>query len=336
MGMFEALVMKGGDLIPLNDVIAELGISHDDAIEFLRRVKYPVFREGELITRNQYRILVKELARYKEYFVPNTECHSCGKHFDHLGPKYECGKCGFVFCPDCVTPSESMLAYSYPSLNGRILCKECAIKEEERQRQKDAERIKALQEELKKQMVIGMYNRKAESKETLAERLQGISKLPLMEPNRFPNAMCYCPAFPEKTVTVTHRCPTCRTKYEYELSLYGGERKYDKYVEEERNIDDYVSQIKKMGYEVKVEHMCKTCYQKRFNKIEDSYSVSVLYFKYKKEDDYTVNVVTIEDCEALLQFLKGNNAMRLYGDWVWIKRYYDILSRILAIKTDEP
>ena len=160
-----------------------------------------------------------------------------------------------------------------------------------------------------------------------------------MEPNRFPNAMCYCPAFPEKTVTVTHRCPTCRTKYEYELSLYGGERKYDKYVEEERNIDDYVSQIKKMGYEVKVEHMYS--FIKEFFSILKSKTVykylnSIITFPNEKEDDYTVNVVTIEDCEALLQFLKGNNAMRLYGDWVWIKRYYDILSRILAIKTDEP
>ena len=76
MGMFEALVMREGDLVPLNDVITELGISHDDAIEFLRRVNYPVFREGELITRTQYRILVKELARYKDFLVPNTECHN--------------------------------------------------------------------------------------------------------------------------------------------------------------------------------------------------------------------------------------------------------------------
>ncbi len=86
--MFEALVMKEGDLVPLNDAIDELGITHDDAIEFLKRVGYPVFREGELITRTQYRILVRELARYKDYFVPNTECHNWCKHFYHLGPKY--------------------------------------------------------------------------------------------------------------------------------------------------------------------------------------------------------------------------------------------------------
>lgn len=36
MGMFEALVMKEGDLVPLNDIIGELGITHDDAIEFLK------------------------------------------------------------------------------------------------------------------------------------------------------------------------------------------------------------------------------------------------------------------------------------------------------------
>ena len=124
--MFEVLVMKEGDLVPLNDAIGELGITHDDAIEFLKRVGYPVFREGELITRTQYRILVRELARYKDYFVPNTECHNCGKHFDHLGPKYECGKCGHVFCTDCMTSSDSMLAYVYPSLNGKVLCRECA------------------------------------------------------------------------------------------------------------------------------------------------------------------------------------------------------------------
>ena len=48
MGMFEALVMKEGDLVPLKDVIGELDITHDDAVEFLKRVGYPVFREGEL------------------------------------------------------------------------------------------------------------------------------------------------------------------------------------------------------------------------------------------------------------------------------------------------
>ena len=337
MGMFEALVMKEGDLVPLKDVIGELDITHDDAVEFLKRVGYPVFREGELITRTQYRILVRELGRYKDYFVPNTECHNCGKHFDHLGPKYECGKCGHVFCSDCMTSSDSMLAYVYPSLNGRVLCKECAYKEEERLRLKEIERINALQEELKKQMVIGMYNRKAESKETLTDRLLGIFKMPSIpiRDDRFPNAMCYCPAFPDKTVTITHKCPTCRCKYEYELTVYDGERKYDRYRQEESTIDDYVHQIKDMGYDVKVEHMCKSCYQKKYKKIEDSISVNVLYFKYNGDGDYTINVVTAEDCEALLQFLKGNNAMKLYGDWVWIKRYCDILSRILGINFDE-
>ncbi len=326
MGMFEALVMKEGDLVPLNDIIGELGITHDDAIEFLKRVGYPVFREGELITRTQYRILAKELARYKDYFKPNHECHNCHKHFDSIGPKYECGKCGHVFCIDCVTQSDSILAYHYPSLNGRILCKECATKEALRMQ-------KMAKELMEDKKVIGINNQQVESIDVLKARLHEIAQMPT-EYTRYDGAMCYCPAFPKGKITITHKCTNCGTKHKFEDDDYGfRSRKYDRYNYEEGTLDKIVQQINELGYEAKIRHMCHDCYQKEFNQIENGISVNVLYFKNIGKDSYTCNVVNSDECKALLEFLRGNNAFRGHQDeTVWIKEYMSKIKEILGIE----
>ena len=63
--MADIITMKESDTVALKDVLVDLDIEHDDALEFLKRVGFPVWREGEQISRQQYYILIKEFSRYK-------------------------------------------------------------------------------------------------------------------------------------------------------------------------------------------------------------------------------------------------------------------------------
>lgn len=327
MGMADIVTMKENDTVALKDVLDDLDIKHDDAVEFLKRVGFPVWREGEQISRQQYYILIKELSRYKNYFKPNHECHNCHKQFDNIGPKYECGKCGHVFCADCVIPSDSMLAYHYPSLNGKVLCRECAEKEAIRMQ-------KAAKELMEEKRVIGINNNKVESIDELKARLNEIAKMPT-EHTHFDGAMCYCPAFPKGRITITHKCPNCGKKHKYEGDDYGGLRlgKYDRYKEDELFLDKIVKGIRELGYDAKIKHMCHECYHNEFNDTRSGISVSVLYFKNIGEEKYRCTVVDSDDCKALLEFLRGNNAFRgHYDESVWIKGYMNKIEEILGIE----
>ncbi len=324
--MADIITMKESDTVALKDVLVDLDIEHDDALEFLKRVGFPVWREGEQISRQQYYILIKEFSRYKNYFKPNHECHNCHKQFDNIGPKYECGKCGQVFCADCVIPSDSILAYHYPSLNSKVLCRECAEKEAIRMQ-------KAAMELMEEKRVIGINNNKVESIDILKARLNEIAKMPT-EHTHFDGAMCYCPAFPKGKKTYTHKCPNCGKKYKFEEDDYGYDLPWsNRYQNEEKIIDKYIQGIKDLGYDVKIKHMCQECYHKEFNLIQNGISVSVLYFKNMGEDRYNCHIVDSDDCKALLEFLRGNNAFRgHYDETVWIKGYMNKIEEILGIK----
>ena len=45
MGMADIVTMKENDTVALKDVLDDLDIKHDDAVEFLKRVGFPVWRE---------------------------------------------------------------------------------------------------------------------------------------------------------------------------------------------------------------------------------------------------------------------------------------------------
>ena len=93
-----------------------------------------------------------------------------------------------------------------------------------------------------------------------------------------------------------------------------------------------MDQIKALGYDVFVEHMCKNCYEMKYGKPEDSVSVNVLNFRHLNDESYITNIINSKDCMILVEFLKGNNAYKGSQDeTIWINRERSIIERLIGI-----
>ena len=181
--------------------------------------------------------------------------------------------------------------------------------------------------------VIGMNNGRVESKAKLRERLAEVAKTPTKY-FYFDGAMCYSPAFPDKEAVIKHKCPTCGTIYKYKEQIYSYSS--DRYAIDEELISKYVDEIKALGYDISVEHMCSGCYEKKYGIAEPGLSISVLHFKHIDEDTDIVNIVDPEDMHILAEFLKGNNAYKGYHDQTtWINKNREVIEHLLGIKIEE-
>ena len=179
--------------------------------------------------------------------------------------------------------------------------------------------------------IKGINNHKAESRNELKERLAEIAKCPT-DYLVFDGAMCYSRLFPNVEVTMEHKCPTCGTIYKYKDWGYEDMEIIDRYVVEDRKVDQYVDEIKALGYDIFVEHMCKNCYEKKYGKPENSVSVNVLSFRHLDDENYITNIVNSKDCMILAEFLKGNNAFKGSQDeTIWINRERSIIERLISI-----
>ena len=183
--------------------------------------------------------------------------------------------------------------------------------------------------------IQGINNHKAESKSVLKTRLSEIAKSPT-EYLFFDGAMCYSTRLPHIEVTIEHKCPTCGATYKYKDWRFDDKTKTDRYDVEDREVDRYVDEIKALGYDVFVEHMCQKCYEKKYGKTEYNVSVNVLNFRHLDDENYITNVVSSEECMILAEFLKGNNAYKgSHDETIWINRERDIIERLIGIKIEE-
>ena len=182
---------------------------------------------------------------------------------------------------------------------------------------------------------IGINNHKIESKDELKSRLTEIAKCPT-EYFIFDGAMCYSRRFPNIEATIEHKCATCGTVYKYKSYTFGEREAADRYSDEESKIDQYIKEIKRLGYDVKVDHMCENCYEKKYGKNEKGVSINVLNFRHSGELDAVISIVNSLDCYILAEFLKGNNAFKGSQDQtIWINKYRSIVERIIGIKIEE-
>lgn len=183
------------------------------------------------------------------------------------------------------------------------------------------------------ELIIGINNGKVESREKLRERLAEVAKHPT-EFFYFDGAMCYSPAFPDKECVIKHKCPSCGAIYKYKEKTFGFAT--DRYAINEKRINKYVDEIKALGYDVYVEHMCSRCYEKKYGVAEPGLSLSVFHFKHIDEDSDIVNIVDSDDMYVLAEFLKGNNAYKGYHDQTtWINMDLEVVELLLGIKIEE-
>ena len=183
-----------------------------------------------------------------------------------------------------------------------------------------------MEDNKEKKEVIGLTNHKTETKEELKARLAELAKT-APEKTLYRRVMCYCPAIPRGIITITHKCENCGAQHTYKKGDYGHGAS-ERYAREEQEINVYVDAIKELGYDIKVKHMCPTCFKKEYNKEETYISIHVLYFKHLGEDKYRWYIVSVEVCRALLGFLRGDIASEYPYE---MRRYIGIIKNILGI-----
>lgn len=188
-------------------------------------------------------------------------------------------------------------------------------------------------------IIIGVKAHQAETREQLKERLKTIDSYSgnLMQSI----AMCYSPAFNFKKKKLKNVCPKCGRAYRYEVCDWGsGDADELSHLREQKRISTVVNKIKKLGYDIQVEHMCGLCFLNEYgqsdkakgHRIEPNNSVSILSFRFSASDEYTKNIVYLDDCKRLLDFFNGNNAY--IGDRDSIRMLSDctaLIKRLLGL-----
>lgn len=169
--------------------------------------------------------------------------------------------------------------------------------------------------------------RKSLSKEELIAQLKALSQCEVPKSIHM-GAMCYEPACPPLREVRCESCGKIVEEHDWMESLDGIKKK--------------VAEIKMLGYDVKVEHLCAACATKLGLKDEDGDSLfeghiyNVFYFKTMNEEQYHVAESSDEDeYKAVLAFLKNEPTYTDYYDATHlIKDELDVIKKLTGISIE--
>lgn len=169
--------------------------------------------------------------------------------------------------------------------------------------------------------------KKSLSEEELRAQLKVLSESEAPESMHM-GAMCYSPAPPQ---SIKVKCESCG-KFVDEFDWMGSRKGIKKSVEE----------IKKLGYDAKVEHICADCANKLGLTDEDGDPLIdgqlyyVFYFKTKEQEQYHIAESSDEDeYKAVLAFLKNEPTYTDYYDATHlIKDELDVIKKLTGITID--
>ena len=165
------------------------------------------------------------------------------------------------------------------------------------------------------------------SKEELIAQIKALSESETPGSSHM-GAMCYYPAPPQ---TQKVKCESCgKTVEEYD------------WMRSRTGIKKRVEEIKKLGYDAKVENICAACATKLGIKGEEGDALfegrlyNVFYFKTKDDEHYHVSESSDEDeYKAVLAFLKNEPTYTDYYDATHlIKDELDVIKRMTGISID--
>lgn len=165
------------------------------------------------------------------------------------------------------------------------------------------------------------------SKEELIIQLEALSQSETSESIHM-GAMCYSPSLPHAQKVKCESCGKIVEEYDWMRSRTG--------------IKNIVEEIKKLGYDAKVENVCAACAAELGIKDEDGDALfegrlySVFYFKTKDDEHYHVSESSDEDeYKAVLAFLKNEPTYTDYYDATHlIKDELDVIKRMTGISID--
>ena len=170
--------------------------------------------------------------------------------------------------------------------------------------------------------------KKSLSKEELIEQLKALARQEIDMPMHM-GAMCYSPAMPTpKTV----KCESCGK----EIEEFGWRQTNGDLIKKK------VNEIKRLGYDAKVEALCSECAAKLGLTDEDGEPLReyclhhVFYFKTKEQEEYHLAVSNNEDdYNAVIAFLKNEPTYTDYYDATHpIKDELDLIKRMTGISID--
>lgn len=169
--------------------------------------------------------------------------------------------------------------------------------------------------------------KKSLSKEVLIAQLKAISESETPESIHM-GAMCYSPAPPQAQKVKCESCGKIVEEFDWMRSRTA--------------IKKRVEEIKKLGYDAKVENICATCATQLGIKDEDGDALfegrlyNVFYFKTKDDEHYHVSESSDEDeYKAVLAFLKNEQTYTDYYDATHlIKDELDVIKRMTGISID--
>ena len=169
--------------------------------------------------------------------------------------------------------------------------------------------------------------KKSLSKEELIAQLKAISESDTPESVHI-GAMCYSPAPPQAQKV---KCESCGKIVE----------EYD-WMKSRTRIKKTVEEIKKLGYDAKVENVCAACATKLGIKDEDDDALfegrlyNIFYFKTKDDEHYHISESSDEDeYKAVLAFLKNEPTYTDYYDATHlIKEELDVIKKMTGISID--
>ncbi len=184
-------------------------------------------------------------------------------------------------------------------------------------------------------LIVNSMNNKLTRAE-LVERLKEISHEEVPA-KRSMGAMCYCMRFTD----ITLACSKCGTEITVDE---GGERK----------VQDMVNKMSALGYDVKVEHLCKECCQKVKDQlypgvdewlvideekkifVEAHHSNRLFYFRTDNSMPYHIALANpIYYYDPVLAFLEGKSSYKYHGRDHFLTEEVYLLEYLTGLKINE-
>lgn len=161
---------------------------------------------------------------------------------------------------------------------------------------------------------------KSSRREELAKRLQAMANDPAMKTvERSEGAMCYSISMPEEE---TYRCDHCGCNYKDTP---------------ENGVQRYFQEIRKMGYDCKLERWCKDCCVKQGLEVSNyTKSRFVFFIRLDSSEAYRITAVYSYHLQVLYQFLKNENMYSGgFGRTEFVGESTEIVEKLLGIKLEK-
>ena len=170
--------------------------------------------------------------------------------------------------------------------------------------------------------------KKSLSKEELIEQLKALTGMETPKDSIHLGAMCYSPALPRLFLVKCESCGKAVEEYDYVRKLV--------------DINSQVKEIRALGYDVKVEHVCADCANsigltdKDGEQFMEGQLYYLFHFKTRDQEQYHIAESSdVDEYKAVLAFLKNEPTYTDFYDATHlVKDELDVIKKMTGISID--